>query len=99
MAEDEEKFKHADANNDGGLDLDEYIAFYHPGVSSCHSDDDDDNAHYIAFCSFLDQARHNDDDHGTDNNSYDYIRLSDHKVTCKHFQIFQYFPFTLLLTY
>ena len=33
MAEDEEKFKFADVNGDGGLDLKEYMTFYHPGVS------------------------------------------------------------------
>lgn len=32
MAEDEEKFKYADANGDGGLELKEYMSFYHPGV-------------------------------------------------------------------
>ncbi|KAK3711822.1 hypothetical protein QZH41_013229, partial [Actinostola sp. cb2023] len=31
MQEDEEKFKHADVNGDGGLDLSEYMSFYHPG--------------------------------------------------------------------
>lgn len=33
MEEDEAKFKHADVDGDGGLNLDEYISFYHPGVS------------------------------------------------------------------
>lgn len=32
MQDDEEKFKYADANGDGGLDLKEYMSFYHPGV-------------------------------------------------------------------
>ena len=33
MKEDEEKFKFADEDGDGKLDLEEYMAFYHPGVS------------------------------------------------------------------
>ena len=33
MKEDEEKFKFADEDEDGKLDLEEYMAFYHPGVS------------------------------------------------------------------
>ena len=33
MKEDEEKFKFADEDGDGKLDLEEYLAFYHPGVS------------------------------------------------------------------
>lgn len=32
MKEDEEKFKFADEDGDGKLDLEEYLAFYHPGV-------------------------------------------------------------------
>ena len=32
MKEDEEKFKFADEDGDGKLDLEEYMAFYHPGV-------------------------------------------------------------------
>lgn len=32
MQEDEEKFKFADEDGDGKLDLEEYMAFYHPGV-------------------------------------------------------------------
>ncbi|EDO49919.1 predicted protein, partial [Nematostella vectensis] len=31
MAEDEAKFKYADVNGDGMLDLHEYVTFYHPG--------------------------------------------------------------------
>ena len=34
MKEDEEKFKFADEDGDGKLDLEEYMAFYHPGVSN-----------------------------------------------------------------
>jgi hypothetical protein len=37
MKEDEDKFKHADANGDGGLDLQEYMSFYHPGVSELNT--------------------------------------------------------------
>ena len=33
MNEDEDKFKFADEDGDGKLDLEEYMAFYHPGVS------------------------------------------------------------------
>lgn len=36
MKEDEEKFKVADEDGDGKLDLEEYLAFYHPGVSKVH---------------------------------------------------------------
>lgn len=32
MKEDEEKFKFADEDGDDKLDLEEYMAFYHPGV-------------------------------------------------------------------
>lgn len=32
MKEDEEKFKFADEDGDGKLDLEEYLAFYHPAV-------------------------------------------------------------------
>lgn len=34
MEDDEAKFKHADVDGDGGLNLEEYITFYHPGVRS-----------------------------------------------------------------
>lgn len=34
IKEDEEKFKFADEDGDGKLDLEEYLAFYHPGVSN-----------------------------------------------------------------
>ena len=37
MKEDEEKFKFADEDGDGKLDLEEYMAFYHPGVSKKQS--------------------------------------------------------------
>lgn len=38
MKEDEEKFKFADEDGDGKLDLEEYMAFYHPGVSNIDND-------------------------------------------------------------
>ena len=37
MKEDEEKFKFADEDGDGKLDLEEYMAFYHPGVRNTWS--------------------------------------------------------------
>lgn len=33
MKEDEQRFKQADIDGDGNLDLKEYTSFYHPGVS------------------------------------------------------------------